>query len=653
MAKFKVTDPQGKSFVIEGETAEGAAAAFKDYMAKSGTPLPDPNTPTETTKDAGYSPMGAGTVFADELLGGLPGKASAGLGALIRAPFTDKTIGEEYDTLRSDYMKERERYAKENPKVNLAATIGGNVMGLGKATGVGKVAVNKLAPGAITKLASTYGGQMAIGAGEGAAQGAATAFGHDQDVGAGAAIGGILGGAAKPVMDAIGSGVSTLGGMFGIGNKGRAQAALAEALQRSGKTEAQVGDDLTRAAAEGQPEYALVDALGNPGQRMLTGIAKSPGDARTAITENLTTRQAGQSDRLANALAEGFDAPTTAKSVEAAKELARKAEAGTLYEAARASAKPVNLTETLGTLDDLLKRDPILGETALTKTEIGSRLAKVRSQLASDSEQLVDFDQILNIKTEIGKQLRKGNTDLAPIYKKLDEALEASSPDYRAANDAYRQASNVIEAVSKGKGAASGTQRADDTIAEFGKLTPDEQQAFRSGYVDPQIAKVEGTAGALTNKARPLQTGKTAKEYPAFAAEGQADRLSNRIRREQEMFDTSRQALGGSPTAENLGDIADVQSFDPTMIGAVLSGNWKGAITQGLNKSVNAIQGRNQATRDMIAKALLQNAGQPSKVVADLAEAVQHGKKLTARQEMLARTLMGAAVPQAQNVFQD
>lgn len=117
--------------------------------------------------------------------------------------------------------------------------------------------------------------------------------------------------------------------------------------------------------------------------------------------------------------------------------------------------------------------------------------------------------------------------------------------------------------------------------------------------------------------------------------------MGNRIAREQRMFETASSALGGSKTADNLADIADVQTFDPSMIGAFMSGGVKGAALQGLTRAVQSVQGRNTQTRDLIAKALMTSSPQAAKSVLD--QAVKQGQISAEVRNTIIRSLTGTA----------
>lgn len=630
MATFQITGPDGKKYRVSGDSAEGALQALQKHV---GAPKPD----------TGNQTMDASKVFVDEMLFGLPGKAAAGMNALVRAPFTDKSIGEEYSTIRGQYQNARKQYADENPITNAAASIGGAVMGGGAAVrGAGSVA-GRVAPRLAQMAQSSYGAKMGTDAVAGAGLGALSAYGHDQDMGTGALIGGVAGGLSRPVIDAGSAVARFIGGLVGVGNRSRADSAITELLARSGKSADDVADDLVRATADGQPEFMVADSLGNSGQRMLSGVARSPGDMRQTIAETIQRRQAGQGERLVNALAEGFDAPTTANQARTGLTSARTSAANVNYGAARQSAGSVDPSRAIAAADDFLGTSGSISRTNIADDSIEGAVRRAKSMLTDGENMVSDFSTAFRTKQELDAMIERAaptvQRQLIPIRNALDDALATSSQPYAAARDQFRQQSQAIDAVDQGIGAASARTRASDNIGQFQGMRPDQQQAFRQGYADPLIARVEAASSSpSTNKARMLITEKTGQEFPAFAAPGRGDTMGNRIAREQTMFETSAQALGGSRTADNLADIADVQSFDPTMIGALLTGNFKGAALQGLQKGVNTIQGRNTQTRDMIARALLQNS--PTGAKADLARAVARGQKLTKAQETIVRALI-------------
>jgi hypothetical protein len=184
----------------------------------------------------------------------------------------------------------------------------------------------------------------------------------------------------------------------------------------------------------------------------------------------------------------------------------------------------------------------------------------------------------------------------------FDKSLAAASKDYRKAMTQFADDSRVIDAVDTGRKAAMGG-RFEDTIPAFQGMKPEQQAAFRAGYADPLIANVQQAAPGV-NKVRPLLNDAFEQEFPAFAAPGQAGRLNQRIAREQTMFETRDQALGGSRTDMNLGDEADFGLLDPSVLGNLLSGNFTGAVKNAVLQGISALKGQPPSVRKMLSNAL-------------------------------------------------
>jgi hypothetical protein len=372
----------------------------------------------------------------------------------------------------------------------------------------------------------------------------------------------------------------------------------------------ELGTALMRAAQDGQGMYTAADALGQAGQRRMSGIVRSGGDAAQEVAKFLQQRQLDQPERVASFVSDAYDGSKTAAATRAGLTEARDTAAGINYGAARAGAGPVNLTPTIETIDDLLNVNPILGETALARSDIGQRIQALRGRMQAGGEQLIDFNEVLTLKQELGGQIENlRNTgkrvppQLAAVYKSLDAALEASSDGYRLANDSFRDASRTIEAVDEGAAMFSPRARAADTTAQFSAMTPEQQAAARVGYGDQALARVEASAGEMTNRARPFTSTKIRTEAPVIA--NNSDLFLRRMDRENTMHGTLGRALGGSRTADNLEDIADIQGFDSGPLVNLLTGQWRAAVQQGLQRSGNALTGMTPETRRIVAQALM------------------------------------------------
>jgi hypothetical protein len=631
-------------------SSEGFEAEFNNYMGIKPKPQPEPlaAVPWDTSMEV-----------ADQYLFGLPGKASAGVNALIRAPFTDRSIGEEYSAIRDAQKRGRETYQAENPVLSTVAGIGANVAGAGGAMKAGgtflRFAPNAAAPGA--GIAARAGGAVARGAanvGDALVLNEVANFGSDRAFGENAGAAAALG-AAAPVVAAgvtkVARGAGNVANMItGKANDTTAKRAVAQALIRSGKAPQSIVDDLQRAASEGQGEYALVDALGDSGRRSLNSIARNPGQARTDVVNALTDRQATQGERLSRFVAEGLDAPMTAKKAASGLKDARTAAANTNYGAARAGAKPVDVSKAIQAADDFVS--PGVSGLANPGTNIAddsveAAVKKARSYLTDGQSNVSDFDAAFRAKLEIDNMIEKASNTvkgkLIPIRNALDDALSQASPNYSAARDTFRQQSQAIEAVDLGTQAASPRVRAEDSVSQFQGMRPDQQAAFRAGYSDPLLARIDSASiSTTTNKARPLMTGKAAKELPAFAAPGRGDVLMRQIGRENDMFQTANMALGGSRTADNLADMADLSSIDEGVLQQILRLDVRALATRGLARMGAAASGQNDATRQAIAKVLLERG--PTRVKAELQaiQALDAADKV--KRELVKRMLLGAGV---------
>ncbi len=654
-ARLRLKQNQAPKEQAAPQTGEELRArVYADLAAQREAAKPKPHAPYDT----GNQKVDFPAVYTDDMLFGLPGKATAGAQSLIQAgiaalpgesPWEDKSVGDLYSKNREQYQNARKQYKEEHPDANAIASVGGAIHGGSAVNRAAASVIERAAPRVTQAISNSYLGRMAADALSGTAQGALSAYGHDQDVGLPALIGGAIGAAARPVTSLVGGTASAIGSMMGLGNRTRAQNAIAEALTRSRNSVDDVYNDMSRAVQQGQPEYVMADALGHPGQRMLTGIVRSPGDERGQIVEQLQRRQAGQSDRLVNALSEGFDAPRTAEQTRTAMTNARDAAADINYGNARNSAGVVDPTAAIQHADNFLQPGAtgVMGnQTNIADDSVEALVRRARGYLTDGNSVLTDFNAAFRAKRELDRIIRKNPDvrELYPIRDALDDSLANASQPYAAARDQFRRESQNINAIDQGAAASASRTRAADNIDGFNQLTPEQQQPFRVGYVDPKIAQVEAASlSPTTNKARALITGKTEQEFPAFAVPGRGDIMGERIAREQRMFETANQAIGGSRTADNLADATEVMGFDPTILGIAgnaLTGNVRSAGMQALQRGVNLASGRNQGTRDMIARMLMQ--GDPTVARAELAAAVRKGETLTRAQQAIVNALIGA-----------
>jgi hypothetical protein len=499
-------------------------------------------------------------------------------------------------------------------------------------------------------VASRVGTAAGSGALYGAVQGAGEGSGLEdraQKALMGAGIGALAGGAVQGVGEV---GKRTLGFVGASMNpEGYAQGQVARAVSESGRTPNQIAQEMADAAAAGQ-QFTVADALGNAGQNQLSVVARNPGAGRQQTVEFLDARQAGQGRRLSNLLAEGLDAPRSAAQTRSEMEAARTAGANINYGAARNAAGVVDPTRAIAAADDFLSpgvSGMMSPRANIADDSVESAVRRARSYLTDGNSVLTDFNAALRSKMELDAMIDNARPtvqrQLIPIRQALDDALAAASQPYANARNTFREQSRAIDAIDEGRNMAM-RGRTEDTIPRFQSMTPDQQAAARVGYADPLIERMQG-APMGTNKARDFTSDAARVELPAFSAyqgpamPGRADQLTRGIDRENIMFETRRQAMGGSQTADRLADNAAV-AVSPEIFSNLASGNFGAAARNLLIRSGDNLGGNTPAVREQMARILLRTGNN-----GDL-EAVL---RRTIRSEEMRRQFMAALLRGAQS----
>lgn len=644
-------------------------------MEDLGSPA-NPNVPTGTMNAIGIGlGQGLGYGSLDEVIGGMAGLVEGEAGA----------------NYAREVMREAERRAQENNfAAYLPAQLAGSVasgLTAGKAIGAGASAagVTQAAAPVATAVASklpSVVGKAASGAALGAADAALYGFGAGEggfservdNAGDNALLGALFGGAvpvAQAVLRPVMRGAMNLASapFSSQANPANAGRSVEKAMSRAGMTQDEVAAALQRAADEGQPMFTVADATGDAGRGILNGVMRQPGPGKTDSIEFLMQRQAGQGDRLSTFLAEGLDAPDTAAARTASITAARDAAADTAFGNVRGNATPVDVRSILAAIDERVA--PMQGVN-IDPGPIDKALLGIRGRLASRTPaadvvpgaaaptageagaktavELSDFDRVFALRREVADEMeaayRAGRgqlgSELKAVRDAMDAALEGASPEYSGAMGAYRSASDNIRAVEAGQAATSGRTRSDDVLAAIQDMTPEQLAAYRVGYADPTIARVEAAAPGV-NKARPLTSDKARTELGALATD--PDLLARRVDRENEMFRTGGRVTGGSATVDNMTDVTDAARNAATLAGqAVINPIWALRRFAGnvADVAINGVTGNNEATRAEIARAMLSN--DVNSALAPLFAARQRAAKADDLTALLGRTYANRAV---------
>jgi len=562
---------------------------------------------------------------ADEVMAGL----STPLEMIKHGTF-DPREGYNYAKAQENLSLEQAR--KAHGALGTAAEIGGSVLSGGGLANAG-VTLARPGMGFIGRLGAGAAEGAGYGAVSGALDGGDTFADRFSGAGRGALAGGLVGGAIPAAGAVAGSVLGPIASNIRarINPGGVADSQLARALMESGQQGPAVEQAIQQAAQEGQGGYRVADALGNSGQRMLSTVARAPGAGRQQTVDFLEARQAGQGRRVSNALAEGFDSSQTAAQTEAALTTARGTAANAEYGAVRGGSTPVDLVDPINHLDRIIGTQP--GQVLTPANDsIEAALTPFRQRLARVNPD--DFEAVQRIRgdmadaAETARRGGQGNRArlIGGAVRQLDTAMEAASPGYRQANANFAQASRNIEAVQTGRD-ASMRGRTEDTIPAFQALQPEGQAAYRAGYVDPLIGSTQAAAVGA-NKARPL-TSDAFQQEAAVMAPGNP-LMQRRIGRENTMFETRRQATGGSQTHDNSQD-ALAQHVDPTIMGALLTGHPGHAALHFLRNVGNGLNGYTPAVREQMAQRLLGT---------DVSPAIQRVQQSMALRGHIARQLL-------------
>ena len=448
---------------------------------------------------------------------------------------------------------------------------------------------------------------------------------------AGAAGGALLGGA----LPLLGPAVSQMGRFAQMPRlhdpEVIANRELANVTHAAGMTPQDVADAVTQAHAAGQPEFTAADALGKEGQRKLAAMAKVPGRQRDIITDALVQRNLDIRPNVGARVGAALGAPQSAAQAEDALLAQAQTQARPLYQ--QALQVPVTSPQLREMLDLPVMRaglkagleqqemmtagtdNPFLPIHAavIGYDNAGMPVVKGVPNMTTLHTVKVGLDNMIDsaVNPATGRPNLQGRALIALRNNFLNQ-IDRMNPVYAAARQAYAGPMQVRDAIDTGQQMAR-RGRPGDTISQFQALSPTQQQGVRIGYADsirdplerggnyPTVLKQKSQKGVDELNALSLHQG----PYQP----GRADPLREYLDRVETMGETSKAALGGSPTAENIADINDapgaMQAFG--LVRHAATGNLHGMIRSGAALLHAAGRGENEAQRLAITRMLLAN----------------------------------------------
>lgn len=612
-------------------------AAQSDYAR-------NPGIKDRTSGIAGYTGrVGMGIPWSDEIQAGLLAPIE-----MARHGTMDPREGYYYAKARENLINEKTRENTAGLGGTMAEISGGLGTGAGVLGGTraGAVTLPKMLGGAtIPESVANYGLNTgkAIGLGGFAGAGEGDSLADRTKHGlVGAGIGGALGGVVLPIAAPVIPKIAAALQMPRLRDPEKiATEHIAKVANDAGVSMEELGNRMAAARAAGQTDFTIADALGKEGQRKLAAVAKVAGPARDNITEILTARDLNMPQRVGEALTTKFNAPGTA--AQETERLIKKAsdDAKPYYKAAEDQPGAIwNNVIGEGLQNPDIKKGLAFGvKIQRTRSAMGGEPFNPTDAAITGFDKAGDpiisgvpnFKTLQTAKIGLDAMIQK-QTDavtgrmtnygaaLVGLKNRLNDQIAAFRPDYATANRLFSDPMRIKEAVQVGKDMAR-RGRPGDTVPAFQRLNEPEKQGVRIGWADSVLEPLERTGNFPTMLRAKSPKGQA--ELEAMSPYGPAT-LREMLAREETMQRTSRQALGGSQTAENLADMAQAPGGASALgvVGKAASGNFMGAVRDAAEIAKRIGTGESEAQRSAIARALL--ASEPDAIAAMQRRMTEH-----------------------------
>jgi hypothetical protein len=602
------------------------------------------------------APLGQGYLFggADELTSLIVGGANAAMG---------NSFKDSFDSTQELQRQELARQREEHPIASVATEILGGVgSGLSLAKN-GVTVVGRMANNGVRNLVP----RMLAGGAEGAAYGGISGlFGADGGIRerVGQAVdnlplGAVLGAGAVPAADLIRAIFGRVAPIFNRNPDERGDTLVARRLMQDNQTPEALATAVEQAQAAGQGEFRAVDAAGRNTQRLAAMAAKTPGEARNNIVQELADRQEGQAGRVRTMVTDALGQQDNAFQTEQSIIARRQAAAQPRYDAAYANPPPQGqfYTDMLGR-QSIREALPTLERTAAERqmpitdlfTEVPNpnpQTRQVATGLLDEAGNPITRAETVNstvriptargwdfIKRELDARVNQlyasGDTTAAEAIKEtrnaLREQLAIDVPGYREALANYADNSAALEAVQTGRDLVT-AGNADEARAAYGALNEGQRDLAKTG-----------AARDLTQKIDKPELGRDrTRMFNTPDMQGRMDTLvedpvvralfGDRVGREQDMARAARTITGGSSTYENLADGEAVHDAGG-VLAALLSGQPIRAIGlaggQALGALSRAATGMNEDVAGRVGNYLMSADPQQIRSLADLFRQVQN-----------------------------
>jgi hypothetical protein len=314
-----------------------------------------------------------------------------------------------------------------------------------------------------------------------------------------------------------------------------------------------------------------MDVLGRPGARMASGLRLAGGQADETISNALEQRIATRPERLAERLYGGRRVENVTQTIDNLID-ERRTLADPLYEAALGSRAASGLREATPIADEAIEsflsrplfqravkqaEDDILnagGKFQYMDVGDGTRVPVRTPEFLDNVKKAVD--DIIYLGRQPGEggfgpgQMARAKQVQRDFVRQLDEAI----PGYAEARAAFAGPTALKGALEDGLEAASSRLEANALSKQVNELLPSEREFFQRGYIDRLRQRIDD--GQL----KPAEIRSSGFEKRIQSVFGNdADRIIADLREETNLTETATRVLRGSPTAERLQDVAEVE----------------------------------------------------------------------------------------------
>lgn len=536
----------------------------------------------------------------------------------VPMPSYEQALSEE----RAGVKAAREQYPVSSFAAELTGSALPAIATLGAAAPVTAARTGSLA-GNIVRGAG-YG--LGIGTGTGAISGFGTGEGSFENRLESAKYGSLVGGATGTVLGSFVPAASGVARSLFASPEDRAARWVGSLLESENLTPAQVKADYAAAQGGGVKPEMLADIYPGSGiaretQRLIT----YPGADRRTLTKDLYERAREQGPRITTEFEQALGTQQKIFPEFEALEKARRTNAAPLY----AQAYPEQIRNKA--LDDLITRAP---DKAFAKAEeaaryegldfpsiVGTNREGKRSVVFDYTVKDIDMlkrglDGVVEENTDAltGKMNSSGRL-AASLRDQILNAVDAQSPSYKMAREAWAGPSSVMSSMKKGQ--LLFNERSEVTAKEIAKMTDSEKDGFLIGVLDAINQKMANTAQLgsrdvaakfLTGNAKEqIKAALRATNRTADEAEKLSNQLIDNLEREYQMQMTTRLATPSatSPLAEQQQAFRATTGATTGFLSDLRSGGFGSALAGALQRGAErASLGLTQQTLERTNKAL-------------------------------------------------